>query len=125
MIQDARHDPVRQLQGAASGACIDNGSRTIAHGLHKSPQLGCQRLFRPRGDRFEIELRLGSRLADTNAQRILARIIERDVLVLLKETKLANAFGGNAAGRQIGDRAGFELDTSMRDIHFVGNHGNA
>ena len=62
---------------------------------------------------------------DANAQRILAREIERDVLVLLEETHLADAFGGDAAGGDVGDGAGGKFDARVRDVHFIRDHRDA
>ena len=60
-----------------------------------------------------------------HAQHVLAGEIERDVFVLLKEAHLADALGGNAAGGDVGDRSGGELDARLRDVHFIGDHRNA
>src|ERR1700686_2824508 len=40
--------------------------------------------------------------------------------MLLEETELAHAFGGDAARGDIGDRARCEIKASVGDIHFVG-----
>ena len=64
-------------------------------------------------------------MIDANAEHVLAREIERDVFVLLEEAHLADAFGGNAAGGEIRDGAGFKFDAGVGDVHFVGDHGDA
>src|SRR5712692_10436912 len=45
--------------------------------------------------------------------------------MLLEESYLADSFCGNAARRDIGDRAAGELEPGMRDVHFVGQNRNA
>ena len=45
--------------------------------------------------------------------------------MLLKKAQLAHALGGDAAGGQVGDRAGGKLQARVRDVDLVGDHGNA
>ncbi len=60
-----------------------------------------------------------------NAENILAREVERDVFVLLEEAHFADAFGGDAAGGEIRDGAGFKFDAGVGDVHFVADDGDA
>jgi len=43
----------------------------------------------------------------------------------LKETELADLFGGDAAGGEVGDAAGFELDADVGDVGLVREDGQA
>ncbi len=43
----------------------------------------------------------------------------------LEEAQLADAFGGDAAGGEVGDAAGFELDADVGDVYFGGEDGEA
>ena len=45
--------------------------------------------------------------------------------MLLEEAHFADAFGGDTAGGEIRDRAGFKFDSRVRDVHFVADDGNA
>ena len=45
--------------------------------------------------------------------------------MLLKEAHFADAFGGDAAGSEIRDRAGFKFDAGVGDVHFVADDGDA
>src|ERR1700675_3813337 len=45
--------------------------------------------------------------------------------MLLEKTQLAHAFGRDAARRDIGDGAGSEIEARVRDVHFVGQDGDA
>ena len=45
--------------------------------------------------------------------------------MLLKEAHLANFFRGDAAGGEIRDGAGSEFQARVRDVDFVGDHGNS
>ena len=64
-----------------------------------------QRFFRRGLQFFKSDSGLRAARLDANAQRVLAREIERDVFVLLEEAHLADALGGDAAGGDVGDRA--------------------
>lgn len=84
----------------------------------------CQR----RGCRDELwvlELRGCGAGVDADDQQVLPGIVDRDVLMRLKETKLADAFGRDAAGGEVGDATGVELDTNVRDINLGGEDGKA
>jgi len=49
---------------------------------------------------------------------------QRNVLVLLEETHLAHAFGGNPAGGDIGYSSSRKFKARMRDVDFVRQDGN-
>ena len=55
---------------------------------------------------------------DIDAKNILARVIDRDVLMRLKEADLSNALCADAAGGEIGDATGLKLYANVRDIDF-------
>jgi hypothetical protein len=81
VFEDARHDAVGELEGAAGGGAIHAGLAARAHGFEEGAQLGAQWFFWLRRQFFKVHLRLGfMREADSgldaNAQDILAREIE-------------------------------------------------
>lgn len=43
----------------------------------------------------------------------------------LEEAEFADLFGGDAAGGEVGDAAGFELDANVCDVGFAGEDGQA
>src|SRR5271155_3709054 len=45
--------------------------------------------------------------------------------MLLKKSHFAHAFGGNAAGGEVGDGAGVKFDARLGDIVFLGDDGDA
>ena len=45
--------------------------------------------------------------------------------MLLEEAHFADAFGGDAAGGEIGNCAGFKFDAGVGDVHFVADDGDA
>ena len=63
--------------------------------------------------------------ADSEDQDFLASVIDGHVLVGLEETELSDALGGDAAGGEIGDASGFELEAHVGDINFAGKNGQA
>jgi len=67
----------------------------------------------------------GGSVADGEYENFLASVIERDVLARLEEAQLADAFGGDAAGGEVGDASGFELETDVGDVDFAGEDGQA
>ena len=60
---------------------------------------------------------------DADGQELLAGEVEREVLVRLEETELANLLGGDAAGGEVGDAAGFEFDAYVGDVGLAGENG--
>src|SRR5262249_47815875 len=93
-------------------------------GLDKRPQFPHQGFFLADRYLLEIELRLWSRLEDTYAQNILARVVDRDIFLMLKKTQLAYAFHRDTAGRQISHRAAGKFQPGVSDVHLVGDDGN-
>src|SRR5215470_5797356 len=98
MFLDACHYPLRQIQSGA--ACMAACTRLTAraHTIEKFFQLRLQRLDRRRIEFFKCEFRLRSWLFNRDAQSVAARVVERNVFVLLKEAHLADAFCRNSAG---------------------------
>jgi len=43
----------------------------------------------------------------------------------LEEAELADLFGGDARGGEVGDAAGFELNADVGDVGFAGEDGDA
>jgi len=62
---------------------------------------------------------------DADGQEFLTREVEREVLVGLEETEFANLLGGDAAGGEVGDAAGFEFDADVGDVGLVREDGQA
>ena len=60
-----------------------------------------------------------------NDEDIFAGVVDGDVLAGLEEAQLANLFGADAAGGEIGDAAGFEFEPDIGDIDFAGENGQA
>lgn len=58
-------------------------------------------------------------------QHVLARVVDGDVLVRLEEAQFAHAFGGDAAGGEIGDGSGGKFDADVGDIDARGEDGQA
>ncbi len=125
MFQDARLYAVGKFQGAAPGGAIHERCAASANGVQKGAQFRSQRLFRGGGNFLEIDRLLRILEVDADAQHILAGEIERDIFVLLEKAHLADSFGGDAAGGEIGHRAGGEFDARLGDVHFIGDHRNA
>ena len=74
------------------------------------------------GERLESDLLVSGNREDGG---FLLLVIERDVLVRLEEAQLADAFGGDAAGRQIRDAAAGKSQAHIGDVHFVRQNGDA
>jgi len=58
MVEDARHDAIRQFEGAAAREAVNGGSLSRADGIEECAKLGLQRFDRRDGHFFEIDLRL-------------------------------------------------------------------
>src|SRR5262249_53190256 len=75
--------------------------------------------FQPEGlvlcnrERCKAELH---RRSDLESNRILTRIIQRNVLVRLKKPQFAYPFGGNTARREIRDAATGKLQSHIGDV---------
>src|SRR5437588_11439524 len=112
MILNRRVDLQRQLQGFAAvveGYCW---YRTRANGMQKRLNLRSQRLARfdfgliegnagraaqSHRRRFATEQSSGGVLIDADTDDILPPVIDRDVLMRLEETQLANIFCAHSA----------------------------
>src|SRR5580698_4189680 len=70
-----------------------------------------------RGNRFHRRT-ITSPGRHVNEQKILPGIIDRDVLVRLEEAQLANPFGADPTGGEVGDAARLEFDPDVCDIDF-------
>ena len=138
VFEDARHDAVGKFESAAACGAIDDRLLTHANGFEEGAKLGAKRFFGRGGNFFESDFRLrvvflrirrrcSVRIAcfHANAENILAREIERDVFVFLEEAHFADALGGDAAGGEIGDGAGFKFDAGVSDVHFIADDGDA
>ncbi len=138
VFEDARHDAVGKFESAAACCPVNDWLRACADGFEERAKLGAKRFFGRGGNFFESDFRLrvicfraccgsGFRVAcfDANAENVLAREIERDVFVLLEKAHLADAFGGDAAGGEIGDGAGFKFDARVGDVHLIADDWDA
>ena len=56
-------------------------------------------------------------------KQILASVVDGDVLMRLEEAKLADALCADAAGGEVGDAAGGELDAHVGDVDFSREDG--
>ena len=90
--------------------------------MEKSVELEFERFAFGNGRLFEADLALAG---DAEDGQVLPRIIERQVLVGLEEAEFAHAFGGDAAGGEVGDAAVGELQADISDIDLAGKDGNA
>jgi len=138
VFEDARHDAVGKFESAAAGGTVDDRLCARADRFEERAQFGAERFFGRGGNFLESDFRLrviccrascGSGFRGAciyaDAKNVLAGEIERDVFVLLEEAHLADAFGGDAAGGEIRDGAGFKFDAGVGDVHFVADDGNA
>ena len=56
---------------------------------------------------------------------VLAGVIERNIFVRLEQAELADTFGRNAAGRQVGHAAAGKLHAHIGDVHLLRKNVNA
>lgn len=88
-----------------------------------------KRLFRRDFRLRNLNLRVGGRCSFTTADRenknVLAAVIDRYVLVRLEKAHFPHPFGGDAAGGEICNAAGGELDAGVRNINLVGQDRQA
>src|SRR5262249_46043156 len=73
----------------------------------------------------KTKFRLRTRLFYSNAQSVAARVVERNVFVLLEESHLTHALGGNAARRDVGYGSSGKLQPRMRNVDLVSQNRNA
>ncbi len=62
---------------------------------------------------------------DADGEEFLAGEVEAEVLVRLEEAEFADLFGGDAAGGEVGDAAGVELNADVGDVGLGGEDGEA
>ena len=62
---------------------------------------------------------------DVDQEEVFAGEVQREVLPGLEEAQLADALGADAAGGEVGDATGFELDADVGDVGFVREDGQA
>ena len=62
---------------------------------------------------------------DVDAENILTRVIDGNVLMRLKKADLSNALCADAAGSEIRDATRFKFDANVRDIDFCGKDWEA
>ena len=121
---DGRIDVERELQGAGSIVGGDCGDGAVADGLKEGLYFQTERLAGDDGGLFYFEGRAGYRFRrDVDQQEILTCVVDGHILMRLKEAKLADAFRANAAGGEVGNTAGLELDAHICDIRLLREHG--
>jgi hypothetical protein len=123
--EDACNDAVGQFQGAASSGTVHDWNFAGADAIEEGAELGTQRLFGRSGNFFEANFRKRAAGLNADTQNVLAREIERNVFVFLEEAHLADAFGGNAAGGEVRNRAVREFEASVGDVDFVRDYRDA
>src|SRR5438309_6859307 len=125
VLTDGFHNFQRQSQRSAAIFERDLWRGALANRTKKRLQLRVQRLFG--GDRRFGDANLGisrrrSRLRPIVAygenQDLLSSVVERNILPWLEKTKLTHPLGRNAAGSEVRDAAGFQLQPDVRDVHF-------
>ncbi len=62
---------------------------------------------------------------DVDGEELLTGEVEGEILVGLEEAELADLLGGDAAGGEVGDAAGVELDADVGDVGFGRYDGQA
>src|SRR5579862_3153951 len=125
MLQDACHYLVGKGQRTPACRAVDNRRASRSNRLQKRPQFSTKGLFLLGRKGRKIELGLRARFGNSYAERILACEIDGNIFVLLKKTHFAHPLGGNPAGRDVGDRAGFEIQARVGDVDFIGQDGNS
>ncbi len=117
------------LEGESEGlACLDGGDEwlgTVEDAVEEGLDLEAEGLAGGDWGLVEVEagtggwdgLGLGLGV-DGDEEQVLAGVVDRDVLVGLEEAEFADALRGDAAGGEVGDAAGLELDAGVGDIHF-------
>lgn len=136
------------IQGEGeSGASIfggDDGRRAGADAFEKGFNLEAERLAGFHGRFLDAEARkpgngMGRphhvadhrcgihlrRVGDVDDEKVLAGVIDGDVLVRLEEAQLADFLGTDAAGGKVGDAAGLKLNTDIRDVDAAREDGQA
>ncbi len=124
VLADGGDDFESQGECASSIFQRDYRGGSLTYGTEKGSQLRVKRFLG--GDRRlgYADLRIdggsaGAIGSDGEDQHLLAAVIEGNVLAGLKETQFANALGGDAAGREVGDAARFKLNPHVGDVRFA------
>src|SRR5262249_44742474 len=68
---------------------------------------------------------LRRRVAYGERDHVLPAVVDGDVLAWLEEAQLANAFGRDAAGGEVGDTAPGEIHAGVPGVGFAGEDGQA
>src|SRR5205085_3108326 len=106
----------------------DGGRRARARGFEEEFDLGAQRLQVNDVEVVDAHAGPGAggggrrEAADGGAAR---GVVNRHVVVRLEEAHLANLLRADARGRDVGDRAGGELDARVGRVHAVREHGDS
>src|SRR5579863_2125077 len=131
MLVDSGDNIEGHGKGAASVFECDGGPGALLHRFKKRLQFRVQRLFCLGWRLRHVDLRIdgwcsgGIVLADAEHDYVLATVVERNVLPGLKEAKLADALGRDAAGGEVGNAAGVEFEANICDVHLAGKNGEA
>src|ERR1041385_1365027 len=120
---DLSRDFERCSQCATAVLERDHGLLSRAHGLEKRLQFGAERLLvdHLRLQNFDLRICRGHPVlaADGEHQYVLTAVIERNVLMGLEESQLADALGGNSAGSKVSHTPRLELQPDVRYINFI------
>ena len=138
MFLNGGEDFQRQGQGGAAILIGDDGLRAGADGVEKGFEFQAQGFVGLHGELAQIELRggmmqaigrsrgrAGRRAGDIDAENVLARVIDRKVLVGLEEAEFAHLLRADTAGGEVGDTSGFEFDADVGDVNLGGKDGQA
>jgi len=123
--KDACHYAGSEVERGASGNTVGYRRLTRLYRFHKGFEFGAERLGFRRGQFFKGKLGLRAGAFDTDSERVAARVVQRNIFVLLEEAHFADAFGGDAAGGDVGDGAAGEFQASVGDVDFIGEHRDA
>ena len=83
------------------------------------------RLGVPLDQRSQLSHRKTSSSGDVDQQQVLACEIQRQVLMGLEESELADALGRDARRREVGHAAILEFQAHIRDVNRRREHGQA
>ena len=126
MLQDACHDLVGQLQSAPSRGAIHHGRAARAHAIPGSAQFGSQRLFLLGRQRCEIEFRLRAGLDARGRAARPARVKSTEIYSCCwKKRSLRTRSVETRLAVTLATAPGSEIQARVRDVHFVGDDGNA
>jgi hypothetical protein len=132
-------DCTEDVEGHGKGATTvfegDDRLRASSDGMEKASQFGMERLllndFRLgrdyvwHGERGAGQGRCFGGVVDSEDKDVFAGVVDRDVLVRLEESKLANPFGADTTCSEVGDAAGIEFHANVGDVDLVGENGES